>query len=401
MKQLRSLVAAVLSTLLLASCGGGDPYVPGTGSPSGAPTSKGAFTAIVVFGTSASDVGTYAPATPIPGTNPPQYFGGRFTTNSATGTVWVENLAAALGIVVTPAEIGFNGESVKCPAALADPALATTCTGYAQGGAMITNPIGIGHDPDTDAGTLTVPLATQIDNHLAAFTSFKDSDLIVVEGGLNDFFVAFATFAGKAQAIQAQAQAGTITPAEANLQLFAAQTEAQAALKQAALELAGYVRTKILANGGKYVMVATLPDTSSTPFGRSVGAQSAQLRAAMVDLTHLFNLWLREGLVDQPVRIVDITEVFNAVVGDPAAFGIDNATDFACDPAKISALTGGLVTDGTPVWCNSTAASPFNTLFDGASATTWFFADDVHPTTGGHKVISDLATEQLKAFGWI
>lgn len=176
---------------------------------------------------------------------------------------------------------------------------------------------------------------------------------------------------------------------------------AQAALEQAALELAGYVRTKILANGGKYVVVATMPDTSSTPFGKSVGALSAQLQAAMVDLTHVFNLWLREGLVGQPVRILDLTEVFNAVVADPGAFGIDNATGFACDPAKISALTGGAVADGTPVWCNSTPGSPFNTLFDGASATTWFFADDVHPSTGGHKVLSDMVTEQLKAFGWI
>jgi phospholipase/lecithinase/hemolysin len=36
-----------------------------------------------------------------------------------------------------------------------------------------------------------------------------------------------------------------------------------------------------------------------------------------------------------------------------------------------------------------------------ASATTWFFADSVHPTTGGHKAISDAFTAQLRAFGWI
>ena len=45
------------------------------------------------------------------------------TTNSATGTVWVENLATSLGLLVTPAEVGFAGSSVKCPAA-ANPALA-------------------------------------------------------------------------------------------------------------------------------------------------------------------------------------------------------------------------------------------------------------------------------------
>ena len=31
------------------------------------------------------------------------------------GKVWIENLATALGLVVTPAEVGFAGTSVKCP----------------------------------------------------------------------------------------------------------------------------------------------------------------------------------------------------------------------------------------------------------------------------------------------
>jgi phospholipase/lecithinase/hemolysin len=33
--------------------------------------------------------------------------------------------------------------------------------------------------------------------------------------------------------------------------------------------------------------------------------------------------------------------------------------------------------------------------------TTWQFADSVHPTTGGHKIISDAFILQLKSFGWI
>jgi phospholipase/lecithinase/hemolysin len=400
MKSIRSWAPLILVAALLTACGGGDPYVPGTGAPAGAPTTKGTFTALVSFGTSASDVGTYTPATQIPGTNPPVYFGGKFTTNSATGTVWVENLAATLGILVTPAEMGFNNQSVACPAA-ANPLLASTCTGYAQGGAMVTARNGYGRDPATGAGTLTFPLAMQIDNHLTRFGSFKDSDLIIVEGGLNDVFAAFEAFAAQAQQIQAQAQAGAISVDQANLQLFGAQSEAQAKLKQAAFELAGYVRTKILAHGGKYVAVATVPDTSSTPFGQQIGLLSRDLQFALAELTHVFNLWLREGLVGAPVRIVDATDVFNAVVADPAAFGMTNVTAFACDPAKISVLTGGLVTDGTPVWCNSTPGAAYNTMVTGASATTWFFADDVHPSTGGHKVLSDIITDQLKAFGWI
>ena len=61
MKQIRSWVPSALVSLLLVACGGGDPTVPGSGSPSGAPTTKGAFTAVVSFGDSLLDVGAYSP----------------------------------------------------------------------------------------------------------------------------------------------------------------------------------------------------------------------------------------------------------------------------------------------------------------------------------------------------
>src|SRR5438045_3707835 len=186
MRALRSLAPWAFSALLLAACGGGDPDVPGSGSPAGAPTTKGSFPAVVSFGDSLSDVGTYSPATSLAGNGTPPFFGGKFTTNetgtgspttNALGKVWVENLAASLGLLVTPAEVGFDGTSVKCPAA-AVPALAGTCTGYGQGGSRVTDPNGIGHDPVTGSGALTVPMVTQIANHLGRFGNFKASDLI-------------------------------------------------------------------------------------------------------------------------------------------------------------------------------------------------------------------------------
>ena len=198
MKMIRSAGLSLLVAAWLAACGGGEGPIPGSGSPAGAPTTKGTFTSVVSFGDSLSDVGAYAPATSLTGTGAAPYFGGKFTTNSATATVWVENLAGSMGLMVTPAEVGFAGQSVKCPAAAINAALAGTCTGYGQGGARVSDPNGIGRS----GGALTVPVTTQVANHLSRFTSFKSSDLILVWAGHNDIFTQFGTFAAKATQIQ-------------------------------------------------------------------------------------------------------------------------------------------------------------------------------------------------------
>ena len=334
MKYQRTWIAAALAAALLAACGGSDPDIPGSGSPSGAPTTKGSFEAVVSFGDSLSDVGAYTPATQVPGTNPAVYFGGKFTTNNGTSSpVWVENVATALGRVVTPHEVGFAGQSVKCQAA-ANPALASTCTGYGQGGSRVTDPNGIGKT----GGALTVPVKTQIANHLARFGSFKASDLILVFGGNNDAFIQFGTFTATAQQIQADAAAGRITPDQANQLLFRAQTVAQEAMKQAALELAGYVKAEILAKGGRYVAVVNLPDSTLTPFGSTLPASVKPVLTGLVDV---FNLWLRDGLTGQPVQIVDFNAAARDTYLNPTKYGITNNLEPACSATKIAAITGG------------------------------------------------------------
>jgi outer membrane lipase/esterase len=403
MRAIRILSSWVAATLLLAACGGSDPDVPGSGSPSGAPTTPGTFTAIVSFGDSLSDIGSYAPATSLAGDGSAPYFGGRFTSNDTTtgaptatplGKVWVENLAASLGIVVTPAEVGFAGTSVQCPAA-AVPALATTCTAYGQGGARITNPDGIGKS----AGALTVPLVTQVANHLARFGSFKSSDLILVYGGSNDVFIQFDAFGDTAAQIQADAAAGLITPDQANLALFNAQQVAQAEMKTAALELATLIRSEILAKGGTYVAVMLLSDIADTPLGNS--PEVAPARSVLTALSQTFNLWLRDGLTGQPVQFIDTYALFKDAYANPALYGIANNTGVACDPAKIRAVTGDQVTDGSSLFCNATPGAPYNTLTAGADVNTWQFADSVHPSTGGHKLMSDAFAAALHSFGWI
>jgi outer membrane lipase/esterase len=393
MKSIKSWSLSLVAALLLAACGGSDPDVPGSGSPSGAPTTKGAFTAVVSFGDSLSDVGTYAPATSLAGNGTAPYFGGKFTTNSATSTIWVENLAASMGLRVTPAEVGFAGTSVKCPAA-ATPALAGTCTGYGQGGSRVTDPNGIGKT----GGALTVPLVTQIANHLARFGSFRDSDLILVYGGNNDVLLQFNAFATSAAAIQADAAAGRIGADQANVALFNAQTAAEAEMKKAAQELVGYVRTQILARGGKYVAVMTLSDIADTPFGNSLPATARPVLSA---LSLVFNLWLRDGLTGQPVQLIDTYALGKESYANPARYGIVNNTVPACDATKIGAVTRGAVTDGSSLFCNATPGAPYNGLRAGADVNSWQFADGVHPTTGGHKIISDAFGAQLRSFGWL
>ena len=392
MKHTKAWGLSLLTCLLLAACGGGDPTIPGSGSPAGAPTTKGTFTAIVSFGDSLSDVGAYAPATSLAGNGLAPYFGGKWTTNSAGATIWVENLATTLGVAITPAEVGFAGSSVKCPAAAAG--LGSTCTGYGQGGSRVTDPEGIGKS----IGALTVPVVTQIDNHLARFTSFSAGDLIFVYAGSNDVFTQFGTFSATAAQVQADAAAGKLTADQANAALFTAQTAAQAQMKLAAQTLAGYVRDKILAKGGKYVAVMTLSDIVDTPFGSTLPASA---KPVLTDLSLIFNLWLRDGLTGQPVQIIDTFALSKEVYANPAKFSIVNNTVPACDTAKISAITGGQVTTGSSLFCNSTVGAPYNGLRTGADVTTWQFADGVHPTTGGHKIISDAFAVQLKSFGWI
>ncbi len=417
MKLFRSLAPLALAAALLAACGGGDPYVPGSSLPTGGPTTPGSFTNIISFGDSLSDLGTYAPATAIPGAPAGSYFGGRFTTNlnnlstlANTGKVWVEELATSLStatvpIVVTPAAMGFGATSQACPAATVNAALAGTCTGYSQGGARVTDPNGIGHS----SGFLTVPVKTQIANHLANPTfggRFKDSDLIIVFAGHNDILYQLTVFGAAVAQSQAQAQAdvlaGLITAEQAQARVqqeaFAAQSVAQAAVKAAALELASYVRNDIVANGGKYVAVLGSVDFLVTP--RFANA-SADIKQVVQGLGDVFNLWLREGLSGAPVRWIDLNTALHQMIANPGSFGLTNVTTPACDVAKISTLTGGQVTDGTSMFCNGTTGAPFNTLATGADVTSWLFADTIHPSLKGHQLISAELVNQLRAAKWI
>jgi outer membrane lipase/esterase len=109
-------------------------------------------------------------------------------------------------------------------------------------------------------------------------------------------------------------------------------------------------------------------------------------------LSQTFNLWLHDGLTGQPVQIIGTYALFKDVYTNPATFGFTNVTSMACNPAKDNASS---------LFCNATPGDPHFGLNTGADINTWLFADDVHPTTGGHKALFTAFTAALKSFGWI
>jgi outer membrane lipase/esterase len=382
--------ALAAAAIIVAGCGGGN---------TDSPLAK----RVVVFGDSLSDIGAYTPATQIPlGQAPgvPPFFGGKFTTNTHTGysatsntnnaNIWVELIAARLGVAITPAEVGFGPapNRRKCPAA-ANPALASSCTGYAQGGSRVTNPAGIGNPEGTGInGTspapMTIPMVTQVADHLAAFSKFNgDDDIVFVFGGNNDVFIQFGAVA------QGLPAADAIT-----------------AIQSTATELATLVKNEIIAKGATRVVVLTLPDGATTP-GFSV--LPADNKAFLSQLSAAFNTALQTGLAGTSVRFFDVRALNVAVQAKPSAYGLTNITTQACDPTIIAGVTGGRVTDGSSLFCNAAPAAQFtaaglpnlNGLRAGASASTYLFADNVHPTTAGHKIYADQVWSALKDFGWV
>jgi outer membrane lipase/esterase len=400
--------ALAAAAFIVAGCGGGN----STDAP--------LASRVVAFGDSLTDIGAYTVATQIPlgqaaGVAP--FFGGKFTTNSHTGysatnntsnaNIWVEIVAARLGVAITPAEVGFGpaANRRKCPVALSNPSLAGSCTGYAQGGSRVTSPAGIGNPNGNgingaSPAPMTVPMVTQVADHLAAFTRFSGDDVVFVFGGNNDVFVQFQTF------LQSQVTAGRESPQGVAL----TPEDAIANVRTAATELATLVKSEIIGKGASRVAVLTLPDSSATPFGAGVEAQAgAAARAFLSQLSAEFNSALLAGLSGSSARIIDARALNTAVQASPTTFGLTNITTPACNAAIINGVTAGRVTDGSSLFCNAAPAAQFtaaglpslNAITPGASASTYLFADSVHPTTGGHKIFAGQIWTALKDIGWV
>jgi outer membrane lipase/esterase len=246
------LAVALLAAVVLAGCGG-------SGSSGGDQSTKIKFSAQVSFGDSLSDVGTYAVGTVA------ALHGGKYTVNTLTPSAqnWTELMAASLGLPAPcAAQTGLDGMAAE---GFAIPVVNHAgCYGYGQGGARVTQPYGPGNanlsaalDGSAVLGQLTVPVVTQIQNHLAAVGGkFSGTEIVFVLAGANDVFVQLATLNANATAagtaavnaavgaqVQADVTAGTCTPTDAQASNCVAQAEGE--LWQASLGSQAAVMTAV------------------------------------------------------------------------------------------------------------------------------------------------------------
>ena len=334
-----------------------------TGCGGSSKSSTPQFTQIVSFGDSLSDVGTYRVGAVA------ALGGGEFTINGPNNEIWVQDVATALSLPAPcAAETGLNGSAAdgfSVPVAMH-----AGCYDYAQGGSRVTNPVGPGNallgGSNAIIGMLTVPVATQIQNYLAANNgSFSATDLVTVWAGANDLFIQADTVA-----------AGAETP-----------TQAAQAMGQAATELATYINTEILGKGANAVMVLDLPDVTLTPYALQLPSADLPLITALVTT---FNQTLQAALASAPASKllwVDVYTLSQTEAANATTYGLTNITTPACNlsPAA-NPLSSSLV-------CSSANLSGSNVL-------NYEYADTVHPTPYAHALLAKGILMQMTTQGW-
>jgi outer membrane lipase/esterase len=444
MRQFKLLGVALGAALLVAACGGG-------GDGDQTPAIK--YTAVVSFGDSLSDAGTYKVG-PVAALG-----GGMFTVNGIAGAPGAEPVPSYnWAQLVSAAAVG----KVNCAARMGGFGVAVTsipgCTNYAQGGSRVKNPVGVGNQGGITAA-LTEPITTQVSNFLADGNKISGSELITVLAGANDLFAQTEILSQAATAAGGQALATSLvtqlvalapasqTGAAAVAITIAVQTEAAesgatatsiigAAITAAATHAAtnGYSTTAVqnaaaigatagaaataagntyaattgaqnaaagmvqaatdlvtsvklmISLGAKRVVVVNIPDVSQTPMAMATPASQQGLVLA---LTQAFNSALQAGLNGTTeVVFVDAFAENRRQLADPAHYSLSNVKDIACNLDKaVNPLASSLT-------CNSSNLVAGNT-------SRYLFADGVHPTPYGHKLLAQYVSKALVTAGWL
>ncbi len=354
----------------------------------------------VVFGDSLSDVGSYSVGAIA------AVHGGKFTVNSipASAQNWSELVAARLDLPAQcAAQTGLEGDPAQ--GFYAPITEHRDCTNYAQGGARVTEAIGPHNKAiEPELGYLTVPLVTQVRNHLARVGGqFSGSEVVFVFAGGNDFLwqsdaLTAGIIAGLAQQINSDISRGACVPTDANGancipaaidNLVTSLTPTYiAAMELAGTQLATVINNEIVGHGARHVVVLNLPDASLSPSARG---KSATVKAAVSSMMSAFNGKLAAGLAtsqNDSVLQVDLFTRFAAWAANPTAYGFSNFVDTACDLTQpIPNLLGSSIT------CNTT-----NTVAGDVSR--YAFADNVHPSPYTNTLLADVVLSDMAQRGW-
>lgn len=270
---------ALLTAAVLAACGGTSPS-------GGDQTQKLSFTQQVSFGDSLSDVGTYAVGAVK------QAGGGKFTINGdgtaknpeLNGKIWVEFLAAELKLPAPcAAQTGLEGDASRGFSVAISNNL--NCFNYAQGGSRVTNPIGPGNKATgSPIGEMTVPLVTQVANHLSRTgNKFSGTELVTILSGGNDVLMALSTLSAQATA------AGNAAGAQTFATSLTAQLAAGATNPQTAAQAIGAAIATESARPG---------NTSQTIVAAAVGAAARQPGNAAVAQVSVYGPMVTKAQAD-------------------------------------------------------------------------------------------------------
>ncbi|MGF6969008.1 phospholipase/lecithinase/hemolysin [Paraburkholderia sp. WC7.3g] len=394
MRATQIAVASAAFAALAACGGGGDNNSSSSSTPSGGVTLQ-----VVSFGDSLSDVGTYMPTVQANvGTG-----GGRFTTNP--GEIWTQKVAEYYGGTLTAAYVGGFGQPLTAAGGL----------GYAQGGSRVDLQPGEGFAPNNMAAT-TVPVTTQVTEYLSAHNSFNSNQLVLMNGGANDIFIAVqaVSAAGTAAATQALLNGGT--PADAQTAAAAASqtatlTELQA-IKTAAATFVGTVQ-KVVASGATHVVVSDVPDIAQTPQGLAAGAQGQALINALVKT---YNGVLQQGLASltstKQVIYVSAFAWIDQTLQNYQSLGFTvSNTGTACNLTSMAASATAYATKNPSVLATGQTAAAFGSAFAkslfcspqtytvAGADQTYMFADLVHPTTHLQALFAQQVETQIAASG--
>jgi phospholipase/lecithinase/hemolysin len=198
-------------------------------------------------------------------------------------------------------------------------------------------------------------------------------------------------------ATSAATTAGTAAGSAAGAN-YAATTGAQTAVTgmvTAASELAASVRN-MLAQGAKRVVVVNLPDVSKTPYALStISGSDNSTQQLVLAMTTAFNTTLQAGLAGTTgVLFVDAFSENQRQIANPTHYGLTNVTAMACN------LDTGVNTLGSSLTCKANKAGIPGNLIAGDTS-RYLFADSVHPTPYGQKLLAQYVTKAMVIAGWL